>query len=55
MNIKNLITYQGLTQQDVAEKLGMTTVTLRTKINNPDKFTIGEAKKLKKIGIKIEI
>jgi len=43
----------GMTRQDVADKLGMTMPTLRSKINDPDRFTIADIRKLKQLNFKL--
>jgi len=44
--IKGLINLKGLTQEDVAKKIGITSRTYWKKENNPNLFTVCELKKL---------
>ncbi|WP_297634698.1 helix-turn-helix transcriptional regulator [uncultured Clostridium sp.] len=47
--IKGIRMMRGLTQQEVAEKIGMSLRTFGRKEANPDTFTVGELKELAKL------
>ena len=39
----------GMTRQRVSELLGITITTLKTKLRNPDSFSVGQIKHLKQL------
>jgi len=49
----NEIKRLGLRRLDVVNTLGITYATLRTKLQDPDRFTISDIKKLKQLNLKL--
>jgi len=49
-NLKQL----GYTRRKISELLGITITTLKTKLRKPDSFSVGQIKKLKKLGFEFK-
>ena len=44
----------GFTRQRISEKLGITITTLKTKLRNPDSFSVGQVKQLRSTGFNLK-
>lgn len=44
----------GMTRQGVSELLGITITTLKTKLRNPDSFSVGQVKHLKQLNFTLK-
>jgi len=44
----------GFTRQRISETLGITITTLKTKLRNPDSFSVGQIKQLKSTGFNLK-
>lgn len=44
----------GFTRQRISEKLGITITTLKTKLRNPDSFSVGQIKQLRSTGFNLK-
>lgn len=44
----------GFTRQRISETLGITITTLKTKLRNPDSFSVGQIKQLRSTGFNLK-
>lgn len=55
MDLKQQLKQLKLLKRDVSAHLNMTMPTLKSKLDHTDSLTIGDVKKLRELGFKIEI
>lgn len=55
MNIREQLKERKLLKRDVCNHLGCTMPTLKSKLDNPAKLTLGDVEKLKELGLTFNI